>query len=105
MKAPRQREGGRIDVSPGRVGFVYALLAWILGGSLLAAVTAHELWPFSPYPMYAWVEREHAMTRYALVGVAESGRELPVEVMRELAPFDEPRLYEALWRLRNANPP
>jgi hypothetical protein len=79
----------------------YALLAILLLGSMAALLSRRELWPFSPYPMYAWVERSPAVVRYDLVGVTAGGEEIRIQATRSLWPFDDARLIAALieiWR-------
>jgi hypothetical protein len=69
---------------------------------MLATGTARELWPFSPYPMYAWVERDRTVTRLQLYGIygGDAPREFALAALRYLRPFDDTRLITALLRLR-----
>jgi hypothetical protein len=48
---------------------VYSLFAVLVGGQLVAIITAQELWPFSPYPMYAESPQTQAYRVIRLVGV------------------------------------
>lgn len=80
---------------------VYAVLAAVMSGSLWAAISGRERWPFSPYPMYAWVEVDRSVKRLQLCGVRSdrSDQEVPLAALRYLRPFDDARLSAALWRL------
>ena len=82
------------------VTLAHAVIAIVIGGSVFAAATARECWPFSPYPMYAWVERDRSVSRLQLYGVTGNPpREFALPVLRYLRPFDDARLTSALWRL------
>jgi hypothetical protein len=82
----------------GRVGLVHAVIALIIGGSGYAIVTNRECWPFSPYPMYSWVERNRSVSRLQLFGLTEGAKpqEIPLVAFRHLQPFDDARLYAGL---------
>ena len=83
------------------VWLVHLVIAIVVGGSLYVAVTARECWPFSPYPMYAWIEQDRSVQRLQLYGVV-AGRpdeEFPLRALRHLRPFDDARLTAALGRL------
>jgi hypothetical protein len=52
--------------------------------------------------MYAWVERGAGLARYDLVGRTPDGSEVPIRAFRQLWPFDDARLLQALGRLHSA---
>ena len=89
------------DISRRRGWAVNLAIAIILSGSLLAAVTGREYWPFSPYPMYAWLEPFRTAMRLQLYGVVlgEADREFPIAALTHLPPFDDARLASALSQL------
>lgn len=89
-------------MSRARVRFINVLIGVLVAGSGVAAWTGRELWPFSPYPMYAWVERAWSVSRLQLYGVRDDGSSglFPLAALRYLRPFDDARLYSALARLR-----
>jgi hypothetical protein len=51
---------------------VYSLAGLLVGGQGMAVVTGRELWPFSPYPMYAEQTSGHTFRVIRLVGVSAS---------------------------------
>jgi hypothetical protein len=79
----------------------YVILVALLVGSASALASRRELWPFSPYPMYAWVERSDDVERYDLVGLKLDGGEIRIEATKSLWPLDDARLVTGLieiWR-------
>ncbi|MBI1815263.1 MAG: hypothetical protein HYR72_09820 [Deltaproteobacteria bacterium] len=91
-------------MSPPRLRLVNAIIAIVVGGALLALAFNIELWPFSPYAMYAEL-RTRSMRFPRLVGViaGDPSSELPLYASEYLQPFDQQRLHEGLERLlRNA---
>lgn len=88
-------------MSRSRIILVHVLLGLILTGTAYAIISQRELWPFSPYPMYSWIEHSRSVTRLQLYGVTAEAkpREIPVVAMKYLAPLDDARLYVALQRL------
>jgi glycosyltransferase involved in cell wall biosynthesis len=75
---------------------IYALLAVIVGGSLLDIIRDTEHWPFSNYPMYSGVENSFSLTMFRLFGVTQDGSEISLHNdIRYLQPFDNSRLPQA----------
>jgi hypothetical protein len=93
-------------MSPPRLRLVNAIIAIVIGGALLALAFNIELWPFSPYAMYA-ERRTRSMRLPRLVGVTATDplhelplpRELPLYAFEYLRPLDQQRLQEGLERL------
>ncbi len=87
-------------MSPHRLRLVNAIIAIVIGGALVAIAFNIELWPFSPYAMYA-ERRTRSMKVPRLVGVTETdpSYELPLFAFAYLRPFDQQRLQEGLERL------
>jgi len=78
-----------------RGAIVNATIAAMLVGSIGAIVTGREMWPFSPYPMYAGIQGP-TTTERVLVGITADG-EIPVPA-KWIHPFDGPRLAAVLAR-------
>jgi hypothetical protein len=55
---------------------VYGLVAFVLGGNLASFVFNRQIWPYSPYPMFADVEDPHSFETLALVGETVDGGEI-----------------------------
>lgn len=81
---------------------VHGLLCLIIAGSTYAVVAEREIWPFSPYPMYSWIEKNRSVKRLQLYGVTieATPQEFPIIAMKHLAPLDDARLYVALQRVK-----
>ena len=64
-------------MSFGRRCAVYGLFAFVLGGNLASFVFNRQVWPYSPYPMFA-AAREDPLTfeTLALVGEPVDGEEI-----------------------------
>lgn len=62
-------------MSSGRRRVVYGLVAIVLGGNLVSFIFNEQLWPFSPYPMFARA-RELTFETLALVGEPVDGGEI-----------------------------
>ena len=54
---------------------MYGLFAFVLGGNLVSFVTNRQIWPYSPYPMFA-IARELTFETLALVGEPVDGGEI-----------------------------
>jgi hypothetical protein len=80
---------------------VFALLAVLLGGSLVAFVRddpyGEELWPFSAYPMYSRAWNKWSAVRRRPFGVVrgEPAHEMPLIDDPYLAPFGHSRICAA----------
>lgn len=77
-------------VSARRRWIVYGLVAVVLGGNLASLIFNRQLWPFSPYPMFARA-RERGFETLALVGERLDGGEIWFEsqgyLTSELSPM------------------
>jgi hypothetical protein len=84
-----------------RLWLVYAVLAVIVGGSFFDIITGREHWPFSPYPMYATVPQDRALTQMRLYGVTEDTppREMPLVAFERIQPFSPSNLQNSLARI------
>jgi hypothetical protein len=84
---------------------VFALLAVLVGGSIVATVRddsyGEELWPFSAYPMYSHVIRTWSVSSHRLFGVLrdDPGRELPLVGGDYLSPIGHTSFYIGLTRI------
>jgi hypothetical protein len=69
---------------------VYGLVAIVLGGNLVSFIFNRQLWPYSPYPMFANA-RELTFETLALVGERVDGGEIWFEsqgyLSHELSPM------------------
>lgn len=81
-----------------RLWLVYGVMTLVLGGSLYDIFTDTEHWPFSPYPMYASVERYRSLKVLRAYGVTAGDMpgEIPLWEPHYLYPFDNSRLRAAL---------
>jgi hypothetical protein len=89
-------ENGTQGVTRGRVFLVHAIIAVLVGGAAFAIITDKERWPFSPYPMYSYIDKKRSVMRLELVGLAENGAETPLVIMKQLPPWDDARLMKSL---------
>ena len=98
--ASKRLRAGNITVRRGLV--VHALLAVLAGWSIYDIYTGTEQWPFSPYPMFARVERTADLDSVRLFGVTADSppREVPMLDRAVIAPFDQARLSTAFARMR-----
>jgi hypothetical protein len=97
--APSQPAAGIAPMPRRRVTVVYAVMALILGGSLLDAVRDSEHWPWSCYPMYSFMETGTTFDDYRLYGVPTQNPGTEISLFtdeRYLQPFDQSRLAEIL---------
>lgn len=93
-------DGARPPRGP-RGWIVQATIIGLLLGSIGAIVTGREIWPFSPYPMYAGIQSP-TTTEHVLVGIVDGG-EVPVPA-DWITPFDGPRLAAVLARAAGDDP-
>ena len=84
-------------VGANRARFVQLFIGFLIGGSLLSIGTAVELWPFSDYPMYRYIQGP-TVSQSRIAIVTEKG-EVDLRSRRFLAPLDISRLHWALERL------
>lgn len=75
------------------------LLLGFLAGSAYDIATDQEHWPFSQYPMFSGVWQSPTFSWLRLYGVADGGREFPLDANRYVSPFDQSRLSKALRRM------
>jgi hypothetical protein len=81
---------------------VFALLAVLVGGTLVAIVRdaplGKELWPFSAYPMYSGRPGGWTATSHRLFGVPrdEAAAEIPLLADEYLYPIEHARFYIAM---------
>jgi hypothetical protein len=81
-----------------RARFLRIFIGFLVAASLLSIGTGVEVWPFSPYPMYADIQGP-TTSQSRVVVVTEQGESDPRHG-RWLAPVDAVRLGVALERLR-----
>jgi hypothetical protein len=95
------RQNASVPLSPGRLLTVYALIATLLGGSAWDLLNDREHWPFSPYAMFAHVDRDTRLTALRPIGVTadDPPRLLPLLDYAMIAPFDQCRLSTAFARV------
>ena len=97
----RHDAAGDIQVSralgPRRARVVVGTIGIVLGGSLLSMLTAVEVWPFSPYRMYATTQGD-TLEVPRLYAVTDSG-EIDLRSVEDAPPFDGSRFQWALRRL------
>ena len=74
-------------MSRSRLVIVHYLLGFLVLGSALSFVTGFEIWPFTPYRMYATVRTERTVETTRLYGViAGPETEIPLWEARYTAP-------------------
>src|SRR5262249_10968120 len=94
-----RRHAASVNLSLGRLVFVQALLAVLIGGSFYDIYTGREHWPLSPYPMFSIVEEEASLRCLRIVGVpAGAGQEVTLLDGDVIFPFDQCRLTSAFSR-------
>jgi GT2 family glycosyltransferase len=93
----RRRANG-VAMSPRRLLLAAALVTATALGSLYDIVTDQEHWPFSPYAMFSYVERQPTLRVLRLFGVTgdAASDEFPLLDGRFIQPFDQCRLATAL---------
>ncbi len=79
--------GGEHGMSRFRLTLVHYSLGFLILGSVLSFATGLEIWPFTPYRMYATVRTEHTVGTTRLYGViAGSETEFSLWEARYTAP-------------------
>jgi hypothetical protein len=98
-----RRHGPATGVRPaealgrGRALVVQTLIAVLLSASLFSTFTNIEIWPFSPYRMYATTQGStYSLLR--LYGIADSAR-VDLGEVDATPPFDRPRFQSGMRRL------
>jgi hypothetical protein len=86
-------------MSASRRRVVNVFLSILIAGSLYDIVRDQEHWPFSQYPMFSGIWTDTSFNWYRLVGVREDGRELILDSLQYIHPFDQSRLHLAFSRL------
>ncbi len=75
-------------MTPARLAVASAAIAAVLAGSAAAIVSGRELWPFSPYPMFAGYRSGPTFSGTWLAGVrADGAGEVPLRSGRSIEPF------------------
>jgi hypothetical protein len=88
-----------------RLSFVNALIASIIGLSLLAILLRKEMWPFSPYAMYSDRALPGTIAVYRLYGMAETGgEEFPLTEYGQLKPLGALTVDAAFRKLHQKGP-
>jgi hypothetical protein len=82
---------------------VYGLVAIVLGGNLASFIFNRQLWPYSPYPMYAEA-RELTFETLALVGEPVDGGEIWFESQGFLSPEISPMIINTAFGGARARP-
>jgi hypothetical protein len=84
---------------------VYGLVAIVLGGNLVSFIFNRQLWPYSPYPMFAEA-REDPLTFETLVLVGEpvDGGEFWFESQGYLSDEVSPMIINTAFGARRARP-
>jgi hypothetical protein len=90
-----------------RVLLVQFLIVFIVGLSGYAIARPVELWPFSPYPMYAGIARGTSLTYLRLYGVldGQDAGEIPLVDLDYIYPFDDGKLNDMIHILLRAKEP
>ncbi len=76
----------------------FVFLAFIAGSAYDLAMD-QEHWPFSQYPMFSVAWHASTFSWLRLYGVADDGREFPLESNRYILPFDQSRLPKAFRQM------
>jgi hypothetical protein len=82
---------------------VYGLVAFVLGGNLVSFVFNRQLWPYSPYPMFA-VARPLTFETLVLVGEPVDGGEIWFESQGYLSPEISPMVINNAFGSNRARP-
>lgn len=93
---------GIVRMSRSRIWLVHFVFIFFAGASLYDIAKDREHWPFSPYAMYSYAEREHTITMIELFGLTQENgtpREIPLRDFQYLKPFQSARLRSALATL------
>ena len=98
VAAHLRRRANAVAMSPRRLMLSVALVFATAFGSLYDLAADREHWPFSPYAMFSYVERQPTLRVLRLFGVTGDGSlaEFPLLDGRFIQPFDQCRLATAL---------
>jgi hypothetical protein len=83
---------------------VYGLLAVVLGGNLASLIFNRQIWPFSPYPMFADAEDPRTFETLVLVGEPVDGGEFWFENQGYLSDALAPMIITSGFGGRRARP-
>jgi hypothetical protein len=83
---------------------VYGLVAFALGGNLASFTFNRQVWPYSPYPMFADVEDPYTFETLALVGEPVDGAEIWFEGQGYLSDALSPTVINSAFGGRRARP-
>ena len=86
-----------------RAALVHAIMVVIVGISACAIARPVELWPFSPYSMYAGVSRGRSVRDIRLFGLTAESLEIPLNRTEFTHPWDPGRLRDAVIILEREN--
>lgn len=92
---PAEPAPGKTPMPRRRILTAYAVIALIVGGSLIDAIRDSEHWPWSCYPMYSYMETGTKFEDYRLYGVLKSDPNVEISLYtdeRFTQPFDQSRL-------------
>ena len=89
-------------MSFGRRWIVYGLFVFVLGGNLASFVFNRQVWPYSPYPMFADVEDPSTFETLALVGDPVDGGEIWFEGQGFLSDALSPMVINSAFGGRRA---
>ncbi len=80
-----------------RALLVQAVIGFVLGASLLSTVSAIEVWPFSPYRMYASTQA----SSFGLLRISGATESVSLDLgeVDDAPPFDRPRFQSGMRRL------
>lgn len=90
-------------MSSGRRWVVYGLFAFVLGGNLASFTINEQVWPYSPYPMFADVDPRTFAT-LVLVGEPVDGGEIWFEGQGYLSDAISPMVVNNGFGARRARP-
>src|SRR5689334_17577371 len=82
---------------------VYGLFAFVLGGNLVSCIINRQIWPYSPYPMFANA-RELTFETLALVGEPVDGGEIWFESQGYLSDAISPMVINNAFGSTRARP-
>jgi len=92
-------------MSLGRRWVVYGLFAFVLGGNLGSFIFNRQLWPYSPYPMFADVREDpRTFETLVLVGEPVDGGEIWFERQGYLSDAISPMVINNGFGARRARP-
>ena len=94
---PADATGGAPVITPGRRNVVVGLLLVLLVGHAVAVADHAEVWPFSPYGLYARIYETGPHTELMLYGVRPDGSQVRL-THDYFPPLDEGRLRRILGK-------